>query len=49
MPAGLTIGVDPAEDAARGLTVSPGGVTVVPKGFDLQQETPAGMLVETGR
>jgi glucose-1-phosphate adenylyltransferase len=33
VPAGATIGVDHAEDAARGLTVSAEGVTVVPKGF----------------
>ena len=32
VPAGLQIGVDPEEDAARGLTVSAAGVTVVPKG-----------------
>jgi glucose-1-phosphate adenylyltransferase len=49
VPAGLAIGVDPGEDAARGLTVSPGGVTVVPKGFDLQRMPPAGMLVEAAR
>lgn len=33
VPPGTSIGIDPAEDAALGLTVSPGGVTVVPKGF----------------
>ena len=33
IPPGLTVGVDPEQDAARGLTVSPEGVTVVPKGF----------------
>jgi glucose-1-phosphate adenylyltransferase len=33
VPAGTSIGVDAGEDAARGLTVSPDGVTVVPKGF----------------
>ncbi len=49
VPAGLAIGVDPGEDAARGLTVSPGGVTVVPKGFDLQRVPPAGMLMEAAR
>jgi glucose-1-phosphate adenylyltransferase len=49
VPAGLAIGVDAAEDAARGLTVSPGGVTVVPKGFDLQRSPAAGMLVEVWR
>lgn len=35
VPAGMSIGYDAAEDAARGLTVSPQGVTVVPKGHDL--------------
>jgi glucose-1-phosphate adenylyltransferase len=33
IPPGTVIGVDAEADAARGLTVSPGGVTVVPKGF----------------
>lgn len=33
VPPGTQIGFDPDEDAARGLTVSAGGVTVVPKGF----------------
>ena len=33
IPPGTTIGVDAEADAARGLTVSPGGVTVVPKGY----------------
>ena len=33
IPPGLTVGVDPEQGAARGLTVSPEGVTVVPKGF----------------
>ena len=33
VPPGATVGVDPGEDAARGLTVSSEGVTVVPKGF----------------
>jgi hypothetical protein len=28
----MTIGFDPEQDLARGLTVSPQGVTVVPKG-----------------
>jgi glucose-1-phosphate adenylyltransferase len=32
IPAGVAVGVDPEEDAARGLVVSPDGVTVVPKG-----------------
>ena len=36
VPAGVTVGLDPAEDAARGLTVSPAGVTVVPKGFQFE-------------
>ncbi len=36
VPSGATIGLDPEEDAARGLTVSPGGVTVVPKGFEFK-------------
>lgn len=33
IPPGVTVGVDPGEDAALGLTVSPEGVTVIPKGF----------------
>ena len=32
IPAGMTIGFDPEADAAMGLTISAGGVTVVPKG-----------------
>ena len=32
IPAGMTIGFDPVADAAMGLTISAGGVTVVPKG-----------------
>ena len=32
VPPGTTIGVDPEADIARGLTISPAGVTVVPKG-----------------
>ncbi len=32
IPPGLAIGFDPGDDAALGLTVSAGGVTVVPKG-----------------
>jgi glucose-1-phosphate adenylyltransferase len=32
IPAGLRIGFDPEEDRSLGLTISPGGVTVVPKG-----------------
>jgi glucose-1-phosphate adenylyltransferase len=34
VPPGARIGLDPDEDAARGLTVSGAGVTVVPKGFE---------------
>jgi len=33
VPAGVEIGFDPDGDMARGLTVSPSGVTVVPKGY----------------
>jgi len=36
VPAGLTIGFDPAQDAGLGLTISPQGVTVVPKGHQFQ-------------
>lgn len=36
VPAGMQIGFDPEEDAARGLTVSPQGVTVVPKGHQFE-------------
>ncbi|MCX7392096.1 MAG: glucose-1-phosphate adenylyltransferase [Planctomycetia bacterium] len=32
IPPGISIGFDPEEDAARGFTVSPLGVTVIPKG-----------------
>jgi glucose-1-phosphate adenylyltransferase len=32
IPPGVSVGVDPEEDVARGLAVSPDGVTVVPKG-----------------
>jgi glucose-1-phosphate adenylyltransferase len=32
IPPGVSVGVDPEEDAARGLAISPDGVTVVPKG-----------------
>jgi len=38
VPPGMTIGFDSGEDAARGLTVSPEGVTVVPKGHALQAD-----------
>ena len=33
VPPHATVGVDHEQDAARGLTVSAEGVTVVPKGF----------------
>ena len=36
VPSGMSIGFDPAADAARGLTVSPQGVTVVPKGHQFE-------------
>jgi len=36
VPAGLSIGFDSEEDAARGLTVSAQGVTVVPKGHQFE-------------
>jgi glucose-1-phosphate adenylyltransferase len=39
VPADTRIGFDPDEDAARGLTVSSAGVTVVPKGFVFQPAT----------
>jgi glucose-1-phosphate adenylyltransferase len=35
VPPGMTIGFNAEEDAARGLTVSPQGVTVVAKGQSL--------------
>lgn len=41
VPAGLWIGFDPDEDAARGLTVSAQGVTVVPKGHRFEARVPA--------
>jgi hypothetical protein len=37
----MSIGFDHAEDAARGLTVSPQGVTVVAKGQMLSAESVA--------
>ena len=37
VPSGTEIGIDPEEDAARGLTVSAAGVTVVPKGFVFEE------------
>jgi glucose-1-phosphate adenylyltransferase len=45
VPPGTAVGVDPEEDAARGLAVSAEGVTVVPKGFCFESNlvpTPAG-------
>lgn len=36
VPPHASVGVDPEEDAALGLTVSPDGVTVVPKGFTFE-------------
>jgi glucose-1-phosphate adenylyltransferase len=41
VPAGLWIGFDPEEDAARGLTVSALGVTVVPKGHQFEAHIPS--------
>jgi glucose-1-phosphate adenylyltransferase len=38
VPTGVSIGVDPVQDAARGLAISPAGITVVPKGFDFTAE-----------
>jgi len=38
VPPGVSIGFDAEEDAARGLTVSPQGVTVVAKGHALEAE-----------
>jgi glucose-1-phosphate adenylyltransferase len=40
VPAGTSIGIDPEEDAARGLSVSPTGVTVVPKGYCFESAVP---------
>jgi glucose-1-phosphate adenylyltransferase len=39
IPPGSAVGVDPEEDLARGLTVSPEGVTVVPKGHVFEPAT----------
>jgi glucose-1-phosphate adenylyltransferase len=39
VPSGMSIGFDHAEDAARGLTVSPQGVTVVAKGQMLSADS----------
>src|SRR5690606_1449317 len=36
VPAGTTVGVDLAEDRARGLTIMPSGVVTVPKGFKFE-------------
>jgi len=50
VPPGTTIGVDADEDAARGLVVSPEGVTVVPKGFHFAARpaaAPAGVAAST--
>lgn len=33
VPAGMAVGYDHGEDAARGMTVSPGGIVVAPKNF----------------
>ena len=40
LPAGVSVGFDREADEARGLTISPGGVTVVPRGH-VFPETPA--------
>ena len=40
IPAGMTIGFDPEADAAMGLTISAGGVTVVPKGHRFPTAAP---------
>jgi glucose-1-phosphate adenylyltransferase len=44
VPPGTEIGFDPEEDAARGFTITPGGVTVVPKGY-VFQKAPVSMTV----
>ncbi|MBU1201729.1 MAG: hypothetical protein KKA51_04460, partial [Nanoarchaeota archaeon] len=36
VPKGETVGVDRKKDLARGFTVSPGGITVVPKGYEFK-------------
>jgi hypothetical protein len=41
----MSIGFNPEEDAARGLTVSPLGVTVVAKGHALSAEPMAAIPV----
>jgi glucose-1-phosphate adenylyltransferase len=38
VPAGMQIGVNHADDLARGFTISDGGVVVVPKGYDFAQQ-----------
>ncbi len=49
VPSGATVGLDPEEDAARGLTVSPGGVTVVPKGFQFEVSPEVGFSETAAR
>lgn len=46
LPDGCTVGVDPEADAGRGLTVSPAGVTVIPKGyrFEPRRAAPAPLM-----
>jgi glucose-1-phosphate adenylyltransferase len=39
VPPGMTIGYNAEEDAARGLTISPQGVTVVAKGQSLSTDS----------
>ena len=46
VPAGVSIGVDPVQDAARGLAISPAGITVVPKGFSFADEPHAVSLTD---
>lgn len=38
IPEGAQIGVDPIADAARGLTVTEGGIVVVPRGFQFRRQ-----------
>ena len=49
VPPGIAVGVDPEEDAARGLTVSPDGVTVVPKGFEFEEAAASVALLPAAR
>lgn len=49
VPPGIAVGVDPEEDAARGLTVSPDGVTVVPKGFEFEEAAAGVALLPAAR